>query len=291
VSTALNPELHNRVPPARARRRQSAATGSVLFAIPAIVVLTAVFIFPLLQFLTRGFDDGFAAYRRLVTSSLYARVFLSTLEIAIIVTVVTVALAYPVASYLVKASPRIQKMGFIMILFPFWTSVLVRTYAWMIILGRAGPINETLLYLGLITEPLRMLNTDAAVIIGMVHVMLPLMVMPIYSSMRRLDGNLLFAAQSLGAGRFSTFRHVTLPVVLPGIGAGCALVFIISIGYYITPALLGGGKVLMIAKIIEQQTKEFVNWEFSSALSGALLLATLLLLSLTKLPGLFRRAR
>jgi ABC-type spermidine/putrescine transport system permease subunit I len=163
----------------------------------------------------------------------------------------------------------------VLVLLPFWTSILVRTYAWMVLLGRQGIVNQLLLWIGLIDEPLRLLNTTFAVYVAMVHILLPFMILPLYSVIRGIEGNLLRAAEGLGASPFGVFRQIVLPLSLPGISAGCLLVFILALGFFITPALVGGPKDLMIAVLIQQQVELF-DWPFASALA-VLLLATALL--------------
>ena len=159
---------------------------------------------------------------------------------------------------------------------PLWTSVLVRTYAWMVLLGRNGIINRMLIDSGLLDAPLPMLNSKMAVILGMVHVMLPFMILPIYSAVTRIDPDLPKAARGLGASTLRILTTIYLPLTLRGIVAGVTLVFVVSLGFYITPALLGGGKVLMFAMVIEQQVREFLAWNFAGALSVILLAVTLL---------------
>jgi len=153
--------------------------------------------------------------------------------------------------------------------------VLIRTYAWSVILGRNGVINRVLLDSGVIEDPLRLLNNEIGVLIGMVHVLLPYMVFPIYAVMRRQDPTLLLASSGLGASGFQTFTRVFVPLTVPGILAGTTLVFVLSLGFFITPAILGGGKVMMIAVLIEQQVRGLSNWPFAAALSAVLLAAAL----------------
>ena len=161
---------------------------------------------------------------------------------------------------------------------PFWTSFLVRTFSWMILLGRNGAVNKLLLALGITDAPLSLIFNFTGTMIGMVHVLLPYMVFPIYSAMLRVDRDLMLAAEGLGASGWQVFWRVFLPLTMPGVMAGTALVFILSLGFYITPALLGGGRVIMIAVLIEQQVRQFLEWGFASALSILLLIATLLAL-------------
>jgi ABC-type spermidine/putrescine transport system permease subunit I len=158
---------------------------------------------------------------------------------------------------------------------PLWTSVLVRTYAWMVLLGRNGVINRMLVDAGVITDPIPLLHNFAGVLIGMVHVLLPYMVLPIYGAVRKVDPAIPAAAAGLGASAPGIFWRVWLPLTLNGIFAGCVLVFVLSLGFFITPALLGGGRVIMIAVLIEQQVREALNWPFAAALSAVLLAFTL----------------
>ena len=173
-------------------------------------------------------------------------------------------------------------MGFIFVLLPLWTSVLVRTYAWMVLLGRNGVFNRWLIDIGVIADPLPLLNNFTGVLIGMVHVLLPYMVLPIYGAVRRLDPALVAAAEGLGASSWRIFWRVYLPLTLPGIFAGATIVFVLSLGFFITPALLGGGKVMMLAVLIEQQIHQTLNWPFAAALSAVLLALTLGVYSLAQ---------
>ena len=171
-------------------------------------------------------------------------------------------------------TPLWATLGFIFVLLPLWTSVLVRTYAWMVLLGRNGIFNRWLLDAGIISDPLPLLHNFTGVLIGMVHVLLPYMVLPIYGAVRRLDPAIVAAAQGLGASNWRIFWRIYIPLTLNGIFAGAVLVFVLSLGFFITPALLGGGRVIMIAVLIEQQVRETLNWPFASALSAVLLVAT-----------------
>lgn len=247
---------------------------------PAGIFLSVFFFFPLAQMFVASFADHGSAYADLVNSRVYLVVIYRTFELAAIVTVVSLVLAYPTAYFLATSRGIWRILGFIVVLLPFWTSVLVRTYAWSILLGRNGVINRTLIELGLIGQPITLLNTSFAVILGMVHVMLPFMILPIYNAMVRIDSNLPRAAQGLGAGAWAVFSRIYLPLTLQGIIAGVTLVFVISLGFFITPALLGGGRVIMIAMVIEQQVRETLNWELASAMSLVLLTVTLVVFGL-----------
>lgn len=255
-------------------RLRAHAAPILLGAVPLLFVFS-FFLYPLIRLFLTSFQGGdFSGYERALTDSLYAGVLLDTLRLALVVTAICFVLAYPVAYLLSNASRVWAAIGFGCLLLPFWTSVLVRTYAWMILLGRNGIVNRTLLDLGFVTEPLPLLYNETGVVIGMVHVLLPYMVLPIYSAVRKVDPAIPAAAAGLGASSFSIFWRIYLPLTLNGIFAGGVLVFVLSLGFFITPALLGGGRVIMIAVLIEQQVREALNWPFAAALSAVLLAAT-----------------
>lgn len=259
------------------RRRRSEHAGPLMFAALPLAFLLLLFLIPVARLMLLSIEGGtLAHYERALTEGLYVRVMLGTLQIGLYVSVICLVLGYPVAHFLATASARWATIGFVFLLLPFWTSLLVRTYAWMVLLGRNGVVNRFLLETGVIAEPLPLLYNTAGVLIGMVHVLLPFMVFPIYSIMRRVDTGLLLAAEGLGATPWKIFQRIYLPLTLPGVLAGTTLVFILSIGFYITPALLGGGRVLMIAVLIEKQVREFLDWGFASALSMVLLAAALI---------------
>lgn len=252
-------------------------SGPILVGLLPLLFLGLLFLLPVLRLLMLSVEGGtLQHFHKAITGELYVTVFVETFRIAAIVTVISLLLAYPVAYVLSTASPRWVLVGLVFLMLPFWTSILVRTYAWMILLGRNGVINQALLAAGLTDKPVALIYNTTGVIIGMVHVLLPYMVFPIYSAMLRVDGDLLRAAEGLGASGWSVFRRVFLPLTLPGVVAGTALVFILSLGFYITPALLGGGKVVMIAVLIEQQVRQFLEWGFAAALSILLLVSAVL---------------
>jgi ABC-type spermidine/putrescine transport system permease subunit I len=201
-------------------------------------------------------------------------VFWNTFEIALLVTGFCLLLGYPLGFLIATTTPTWATLGFIFVLLPLWTSVLVRTYAWMVLLGRNGIFNRWLLDAGIISDPLPLLHNFTGVLIGMVHVLLPYMVLPIYGAVRRLDPAIAAAAQGLGASNWRIFWRIYVPLTLNGIFAGSVLVFVLSLGFFITPALLGGGRVMMIAVLIEQQVRETLNWPFAAALSFVLLAFT-----------------
>ena len=258
------------------RVRRRAVGSAIALSAPAMLLLLALFAVPLLRLLAQSVEGGsLAAYERALTNELYLRVIFETFKIAAMVTLLTLALGYPVA-YVMATSDRVwQLVGIAFVLLPFWTSILVRTYAWMVMLGRNGVVNRTLIGWGVIDRPLPLLNNLAGVLIGMVHVLLPYMILPVFNAVKKVDPNLVLAAEGLGASRWRAFLRVTLPLTMNGVVAGVTLVFTLSLGFFITPALLGGGRVVMIANLIEEQVRELLNWAFAGALSAILLALTL----------------
>lgn len=261
-----------------ARQRRNVQLALLALTAPLVIYLFLFYAYPVLAMLFRSISEPhftLANYRLLVQTSVYLRVLWITTQIALVVTAASLLLGYPLAYLLASIGQTRANLLMILVLVPFWTSILVRTYAWMVLLGRDGIINNLLLRAGLIHDPLRLLNTRFAVYVAMVHILLPFMVLPLYSVMRGIDRNLLRAAESLGARPTAVFREVVLPLSLPGIAAGCLLVFILSLGFYITPALVGGPKDLMISILIAQQVT-ILNWPFGSALATVLLIGSLL---------------
>jgi len=255
----------------------SLALGPFALTLPALLLLMLLFVLPLGRLFALSFEGGSLGwYEKALTGGLYTTILFRTFEIAAIVTVCCLVIGYPVAFLLATTTPGWRAIGFAFVMLPLWTSVLVRTYAWMVLLGRNGIINRILIDSGLMERPLPMLNSRMAVILGMVHVMLPFMILPIYSAVTRIDPDLPKVARGLGASALRIVTTIYLPLTLRGIVAGLTLVFVVSLGFYITPALLGGGKVLMFAMVIEQQVREFLAWNFAGALSVILLAVTLL---------------
>ena len=258
-----------------------------LLAGVAGVFFLLFFIYPLGGILKLAFyKDGvtLAFFRQIFLdpSGLFVNVGLTTFRSAALVTVLTFLLGYPLASLMLVLTGKWQKVLMVCVILPFWTSVLVRTYAWMVLLGRHGLINGLLVNLGLIDQPVQLLYNTTGTLIGMTHIMLPYMIFPLYSVMRNIDPQLMAAAYILGARPFQAFWRVFFPLSLPGVFGGGLLVFIISLGFFITPALMGGQKDLMIAVLIERRVMEYLQWGLSAALSVTLLAATLLLVLLVR---------
>jgi ABC-type spermidine/putrescine transport system permease subunit I len=242
---------------------------------PLLLFLAAFYAYPVAAMMWRSVADPrftTAHYVALFTTDLYGLVFWITLRISLVTTLAALLLGYPVAYCLARLPPARANLLLILVVIPFWTSILVRTYAWMVLLGRDGVINRLLMALGVIQAPLRLLNTTFAVYVAMVHVLLPFMILPLFATLRGIDPQLLRAAASLGARPAAAFRQVLLPLSLPGVFAGCLLVFILALGFFITPALVGSPRDLMIAILIDQQV-ETLHWPFASALAVVLLAA------------------
>lgn len=220
--------------------------------------------------------DG-AIGRRPAEEAIYLDVFARSFQIAILVTVFSLALGFPVAYLLAVLPPRLGNPLMILVLLPFWTSLLVRTTAWVVLLQNQGIVNDSLIALGILQEPAQLIYNRIGVYVAMTHVLLPFMILPLYSVMRGISPSYLRAAKSLGAPPTIAFLRVYLPQCLPGIGAGSLLVFILALGYYITPALVGGAGDQMIAYFIAFYTTATINWGLASALGAVLLTASLIL--------------
>jgi ABC-type spermidine/putrescine transport system permease subunit I len=253
-------------------------------ALPALILLFLFFLFPVVRMLGFSIEAGTLDwYAKALGESLYLQVFWNTFVIALLVTAICLLLGYPLGFLIATTTPGWATLGFVFVLLPLWTSVLVRTYAWMVLLGRNGVFNRWLIEAGIISDPLPLLHNFNGVLIGMVHVLLPYMVLPVYGAVRRLDPALVAAAEGLGASTWRIFWRIYLPLTLPGIFAGAVIVFVLSLGFYITPALLGGGKVMMVAVMIEQEVRQTLNWPFAAALSAVLLALTLGVYSVAQL--------
>lgn len=209
---------------------------------------------------------------------LYFGTLVRSARIALISTAICLVFGFPLAWYIARQRESRKKWLLFLLIIPFWTNFLVRTYAWIFILRTEGLMNNTLLSLGFIREPLEILFTETAVIIGLVYTYLPFMVLPIYVSIEKLDKRLIEAAADLGAGAFQRFRKVVFPLTFPGTLAGCILVFVPCIGAFITPDLLGGGRTLMVGNLIQIQYLSARDWAFGSALAFMVMGIVLLLL-------------
>ncbi|WP_127562074.1 ABC transporter permease subunit [Nioella ostreopsis] len=225
----------------------------------------------------QGIRDFFAAldwenYVFLTEDDLYWRAYLSSLKIALISTFLTLLVGYPIAYGMAKAAPEWRPMLMMLVILPFWTSFLIRVYAWIGILSTEGYLNQLLLWIGIISDPLQIMNTPTAVYIGIVYTYLPFMILPIYATLERMDDSLLEAAEDLGCSRLSAFWIITLPLSRSGIIAGSFLVFIPALGEFVIPSLLGGSSTLMIGKVLWEEFFSNRDWPVASAVAIILLL-------------------
>jgi putative spermidine/putrescine transport system permease protein len=264
-------------------RSQLRPDANLLLVLPAAVVVLTFFVWPVVMLLGLSFTQprpGFGNYIGLATHPVYLRVLWNTAVISATVDLFCLLLGYPVAYVMATASLRMRRLLIFMVLIPFWSSVLVRSFAWMVLLQRNGLINDVLVGLGLIQRPAQLVYNRIGVLIGMVQVLLPFMIFPLFTVMLRIDPSYAGAAATLGAGPLRGFLRIYFPLTLPGVFTGGALVFVLALGYYIVPALLGGLGETMIAQVIEQQVADFGNWGMGGALSAALLACTVIVLAL-----------
>jgi mannopine transport system permease protein len=255
---------------------------SLLLVSPLLILLGFAFVYPIGRLISQSFFSphfSLAHYARMINEPLYFRILLQTIEIAFIVTLATLVLGYPVALAMVRLNGAWRACIAVCVLIPLWTSVLVRSYAWIVLLQRNGIINNFLVSTGIVSQPLHLIYTEGAVTVAMTHVLLPFMIFPIYAALRTIPDELTRAARNLGAGPFTAFAKVTLPLSLPGVFAGVLMTFILALGFYVTPALVGGPRTMMMATLIGQQATEILDWPFAGALSTVLLTATLILVA------------
>jgi spermidine/putrescine transport system permease protein len=274
----VTPELEAAAERAEARR------GFVL-SLPPYIYLVLFFALPLVLVFVYSFasrsstgqtvlqDWNLESYRRLF-SPLVLEIFVRSFLLALVTTLVCLLVSYPFAYYIATRGPRVRSVLLVLVMIPFWSNFLVRTYAWRVILGSDGLVSQISQALG--GEPIRVLFTNSAVLIGLVYGFLPFMVLPLYAAIERLDWSLVEAARDLYANGWTAFRKVTLPLSMPGVVAGSILVFIPSLGAYVTPAILGGARTVLMGDYIVSQFLAARNWPFGSALSFAIMFVMLL---------------
>jgi ABC-type spermidine/putrescine transport system permease subunit I len=253
-----------------------------LLVLPAAAFLAAFFLAPLIEMSTRSVTEpvgaGLSNYTRFFEQGAYVRVLTNTFWIALLTTGACLLIGFPFAYLMTVVPGRIAGLLVIAVLLPFWSSALVRTFAWQVILRDTGIINTFLVDIGVVAEPLPLIRTTAGVIIGMSHILLPFMVLPIWAVLRRIDPEFSRAAANLGASPATAFRRIVLPLSLPGVLAGCLLVFVLALGFYITPALLGGPRDQMISQLIVEQVERQLDWGFAAAMSVLLMAMTFAIL-------------
>jgi ABC-type spermidine/putrescine transport system permease subunit I len=257
--------------------------AAFLLILPGALFLVALLIVPVGQLIASSFTDPEGAlinYQRILTEPAYLKVVYRTLTLSAETAIACLILGFPLAYQLTTAKPAIKTLILLCILIPFWTNLLVRSYGWIVLLNPQGIINTALKHLGLINDSLPLVYNVTGVLIGMTQIMLPYMVLPLAAVMSRLDPSVMRAARSLGASPISAFLNVYLPLTLPGAVGGCVLVFMISLGFFVVPAMLGGPRELFLAQLIEFNVNQTLNWPFAGTLAAVLLLSTLILYGL-----------
>ena len=247
---------------------------------PPLAFLLLTFVLPLLRVIWGSVfapDFTLEFYERMWRTPVYGRVFWITLKLSLRTTVFAALLGYPAAYFLDTVKPRTRQVLLLCVIVPFFLSVLVRNYVWMVLLQRTGLVNRVLSEWGVIGAPLDLMYNELGVLVAMVNMLLPYMIFPILSALLAIPPELRHASASLGAHPAKTFWRVTLPLSMPGVAAGGLLVFIVSLGFFITPALLGGPRQMMVSNLIEFSVRQVLNWPFAFALANTLLIGTLLL--------------
>lgn len=264
----------------KAKVRMPFRPGNFTATLPALVLLVLFFVVPVLILLSRSVTEpvlGFGNYAALLGSSTYLKIFFNTFAVSALVTVVSLAIGFPVAWALAIMPARLASIVFAILLLSMWTNLLARTYAWMVLLQRTGVVNKTLMGLGIIDQPLALVNNLTGVTIGMTYIMLPFIIIPLYGVIRKIDPAILQAAALCGATRFQALTRILIPLAAPGMISGALMVFVMSLGYFVTPALLGGTANMMLAELIAQFVQSLVNWGMGGAAALVLLVATLTL--------------
>ena len=251
--------------------------------LPYLVLVGAMIIIPIgwlffLSFIGRDGSFSFENYERMINSKAYLRIFLTTFKISLLTTFFCILLGYPLAYFMSQISRKWASICMIGVLIPFWTSLLVRTYAWLVLLQKKGLVNNIAIDLGIIAEPIKFVHNTSGTLIGMVHIMLPFLILPLYANMRAIDSHCVKAASSLGATPVRAFWTVFFPLSIPGLLAGSLIVFVLCLGFYVTPAVLGGGRVIMAAMKISSNIELYFSWGAASALGVVLLVVTMIIL-------------
>ncbi|WP_253443410.1 ABC transporter permease [Pseudomonas nitroreducens] len=248
--------------------------------LPALLFLGLFFLAPLIGLLLRGVLEptlGFENYAQLFANSAYSRVLFNTFAVGALVTVISLLLGFPLAWAITLVPRGWGRMLLNIVLLSMWTSLLARTYSWLVLLQASGVINKTLMALGIIDQPLEMVHNLTGVVIGMSYIMIPFIVLPLQATMAAIDPMVLQAGSICGASPWTNFFRVFIPLCRPGLFSGGLMVFVMSLGYYVTPALLGGAQNMMLPEFIVQQVQSFLNWGLASAAAALLIAITLVL--------------
>ncbi len=259
------------------RREQWTLLG---LSAPAILVVAIVVLVPVgwlfyLSFV--GSDGQFSLehYKKMIEYKSYARVFMTTFQVSLLTTLICILLGYPLAYFLAHLPGRWTGLFMLAVLLPFWTSLLVRTYAWLVLLQRKGLLNDLAMHIGLWDSPIKLVHNMTGTLIGMAHIMLPFLVLPLYGAMKKIEPDMMQAASNLGASPIRSFWSVYFPLSVSGLVAGSLIVFVLCLGFYVTPAVLGGGRVVMVATQITAILEYRFDWGAASALGVVLLMATI----------------
>ncbi len=254
-------------------------------AIPAILLVVLVIVIPVgwlfyLSFIGSDGQPSWQHYQKMIEYKSYARVFKTTFQVSLLTTLICILIGYPLAYFLALMPKRWAGIFMLAVLLPFWTSLLVRTYAWLVLLQKKGLLNEFAMHIGLWDSPVKLVHNMTGTLIGMAHIMLPFLVLPLYGAMKKIDRDMMHAAANLGASPVKAFWQVYFPLSLSGMVAGSLIVFVLCLGFYVTPAVLGGGRVVMVSTQITSILENQFDWGAASALGVVLLIATFLVLYL-----------
>ena len=264
-----------------------------LLYVPVALLLSPFFLAPLVVIGTESFSgqQGLAGeYIKVVTDPGIRKVLYNTFYVALMVTVFSLLIGYPVAYVLARLKGKLATVGLFLIFLPFWASTVIRSFAWMILLGRNGPVNSLLTGVGLIEDPIRFIDNGLGLMIAMTYIMVPFMVVPILNGLRAIDANLPRAAAVMGANPWRQFLAVTLPLSTPGIAVGSTIVFVTSLGFFVTPSLLGGDRTV-VSILISEQANRLLNWPLASALAIVVLLLTIIVFALLRASQLVSRRK
>lgn len=250
---------------------------------PALLLTLVILVLPVgwlfyVSFIGANGEFSLENYERMIERRSYARIFVTTFQVSFLTTGLCILIGYPLAYFLSQLPSRWANLGLITVVLPFWTSLLVRTYAWLVLLQQRGLVNDWGISLGLWDEPMKMVHNMTGTLIGMVHIMLPFLILPVYGAMRAIDRDYIKAAANLGASPHRAFWDVFFPLTLPGLIAGSLMVFILCLGFFVTPAILGGGTVILVSMQIVTNIELFVNWGAASSLGVVLLVMTIAIL-------------
>lgn len=254
-------------------------------ATPAMLLIVAIVLIPVgwlfyLSFIGSDGQLSLEHYQKMVEYKSYARVFVTTFQVSILTTLLCILIGYPLAYFLAMLPQRMAGFFMLAVLLPFWTSLLVRTYAWLVLLQKNGILNDFAISAGIWETPVKLVHNMTGTLIGMAHIMLPFLVLPLYGAMRKIERDMMHAAANLGATPIQAFWKIYFPLSLSGMVAGSLIVFVLCLGFYVTPAVLGGGRVVMVATQITAILENQFNWGAASALGVVLLVATIVILYL-----------